>query len=115
MLGIPTFGCSIFASIHVCTDAVSSRDPRGGTGESTHVLVRKRVAVRTMQQWIVVVAVVIGASESRHYYPYTNYPVFSRAAATTAPPYPQRNINDVTVVDGRTGIVYNPYSKFHPG
>ncbi|XP_068910634.1 platelet endothelial aggregation receptor 1-like isoform X1 [Tenebrio molitor] len=68
-----------------------------------------------MQQWIVVVAVVIGASESRHYYPYTNYPVFSRAAATTAPPYPQRNINDVTVVDGRTGIVYNPYSKFHPG
>ncbi|XP_044269892.1 multiple epidermal growth factor-like domains protein 10 isoform X3 [Tribolium madens] len=67
-----------------------------------------------MQLCLTLVFVLITASEARHFYPYSTYPPY-HPVATTARPHHQRNINDVTVVDEKTGIRYNPYSKHHPG
>ncbi|XP_008197052.1 epidermal growth factor-like protein 8 isoform X2 [Tribolium castaneum] len=64
---------------------------------------------------LLVSSVLIIASEARHFYPYSTHPPLYHPVATTPRPHHQRNINDVTVVDEKTGIRYNPYSKHHPG
>lgn len=74
----------------------------------------KLAAVRTMQlRWFVFVVLGVQASDARHVYPNPHYHRYHVSSAQ--PPLQDIPVENSVVVDEKTGIEYNPYSKHHPG